>query len=214
MTSLQQSDRKKTPRPEKRQPERTCVGCRSPHAPHDMLRLVCTPHGEVRLDRTGRLPGRGAYVCCHIGCFRKALKPARLATSFRRPVKPPSFDTIHQTALALLSERLGACLSMAQRAGAAVSGHTALQKALNRASIICLVFATDMAPARAAAYRSRCVRQHIPYVTLFTKEEIGRLIGRENRSAVGLTDPRFCELLCTTMAALKRLDAAYDDETC
>jgi predicted RNA-binding protein YlxR (DUF448 family) len=213
MTSLQQSDREKTPRSEKRQPERTCVGCRSTDTPRDMLRLVCMPSGEVILDRTGRLPGRGAYVCVHIGCFRKALKPAKLTASFRRPVKPPSFDTIHQAAVATLSERLEACLSMAQRAGAAVTGYTALQKALDRASIVCLVLATDIAPARAEAYRSWCARQHIPYVTLFTKEQLGRLIGRGNRSAVGLTDPRFCELLCTTIAALERLDAAYDDET-
>lgn len=176
-----------------------------------MLRLVCMPSGDVILDRSGRFPGRGAYVCWDAGCFRKALKPVRLAASFRRPVQAPGFETIYHAAVTLLQERLGACLSMAQRAGAAVTGYTALQKSLNRASIVCMVLATDIAAARAEAYRSRCRQQRIPCVTLFTKEETGRLIGRDNRSAVGLTDPRFCELLCTTLAALERLDACNNE---
>lgn len=39
-----------------------------------MVRIVRTPDGEVRLDETGKLNGRGAYLCRQRGCWESALK--------------------------------------------------------------------------------------------------------------------------------------------
>ena len=44
-------------------PTRTCVICRSKRPKNELLRLVKMPEGTVELDRSGRLNGRGAYIC-------------------------------------------------------------------------------------------------------------------------------------------------------
>ena len=44
-------------------PRRTCVICRCKRPKNELLRLVKMPEGNVELDRSGRLNGRGAYIC-------------------------------------------------------------------------------------------------------------------------------------------------------
>jgi len=44
-------------------PLRTCVICRERQPKRSLTRIVRTPDGEIRLDASGKLNGRGAYVC-------------------------------------------------------------------------------------------------------------------------------------------------------
>ena len=44
-------------------PLRTCVVCREKQPKRNLMRIVRTPDGEVLADTTGRLNGRGGYVC-------------------------------------------------------------------------------------------------------------------------------------------------------
>ena len=52
---------------QRRVPTRTCVICRERQLKDKLLRIVRTPEGQVVFDRTGRLNGRGAYVCFDAG---------------------------------------------------------------------------------------------------------------------------------------------------
>ncbi len=51
-----------------------------------MIRVVRTPPGDVRVDVTGKLAGRGAYVCPEEGCIDRALRDGRLAGALERPL--------------------------------------------------------------------------------------------------------------------------------
>ena len=175
-----------------------------------MLRLVSSPTGEVVVDPTGRAPGRGAYVCYDARCFGKSFKPARLASVFRRPVDSPALDAVYGRILSAFRERLGSCLSFAQRAGKLVSGHTSLRQACSRSRITYMVLAEDASDQRAAEYRSWCTELDIPHVTMFRKDELGRRIGKASRSAVGLLDPRFRESFCATLTLLQTFEASLD----
>lgn len=55
----------------RRAPERTCVGCRRVRPKAELVRLVLH-QGRIVTDRSGDLPGRGAYVCPVVGCAEKA----------------------------------------------------------------------------------------------------------------------------------------------
>ena len=57
---------------------RQCLGCREMKPKRELLRVVRSPEGEVSLDPRGKLPGRGAYVCPNVDCFRKAVKSRAL----------------------------------------------------------------------------------------------------------------------------------------
>ncbi len=59
-------------------PQRTCIACRQVGGKSGLVRVVRTPSGEVRLDDTGKLPGRGAYLCRREACFEQAVKQKKL----------------------------------------------------------------------------------------------------------------------------------------
>jgi len=196
--------------PARHSPERTCIGCRAQRGSHDLLRFVCTPQGEVLLDFSGHAPGRGAYVCCDVICLRKALKPAKLALAMKQSVIVPDFDTVYQAVRNLLYKRLRACLGLGQKAGAVISGYTLLRKAFTQGRVLYMILAEDIAPGRAEEYRSWCTQHNVPHVTLLTKEELGHMLGKPSRSALGLTAPHFLEFLCAILTSLERLSIAHE----
>ena len=55
-------------------PQRTCVACRQTSAKRQLVRVVRTPAGSVTVDPTGKLSGRGAYLCDSPACWQTALK--------------------------------------------------------------------------------------------------------------------------------------------
>jgi predicted RNA-binding protein YlxR (DUF448 family) len=58
---------------------RTCVACGRIRPKRELVRVVRTPDGLVRVDPTGKVSGRGAYVCREPGCADAGLREARLA---------------------------------------------------------------------------------------------------------------------------------------
>ncbi len=58
----------------RKQPVRTCVACREGKPKAEMLRVVRTPDGEIKIDPTGKCAGRGAYVCNEPSCVEKCVK--------------------------------------------------------------------------------------------------------------------------------------------
>lgn len=59
-------------------PLRMCVGCREMKPKRELIRVVKRPTGEMALDATGKLPGRGAYVCRSDACLTRAIKQKQL----------------------------------------------------------------------------------------------------------------------------------------
>jgi predicted RNA-binding protein YlxR (DUF448 family) len=64
---------KKTSTKRKHVPQRTCVGCREVQAKRSMTRIVRTTAG-VKIDLTGKLAGRGAYLHNLHECWESGLK--------------------------------------------------------------------------------------------------------------------------------------------
>lgn len=57
----------------KRIPERMCVSCRQMKPKNELIRVVNTADGVV-VDLTGKLNGRGVYLCKCSECVNRALK--------------------------------------------------------------------------------------------------------------------------------------------
>jgi hypothetical protein len=55
-------------------PVRTCVACRREGLKADLVRLVRGADGAAAVDRTGRAPGRGAYLHPDPACVELARK--------------------------------------------------------------------------------------------------------------------------------------------
>ena len=58
-------------------PERTCMGCNGKKPKKELIRIVKNKEGEINIDRTGKMQGRGAYICDNIECLEKLIKTKR-----------------------------------------------------------------------------------------------------------------------------------------
>ena len=66
---------------QKKIPQRQCMGCRERKAKKEMIRVVRGTDGTVSLDFSGKLNGRGAYICPDPACLQKARKSKALERS-------------------------------------------------------------------------------------------------------------------------------------
>lgn len=65
-------------------PQRTCVGCRLVNAKKALTRIVKTDTG-LQIDKSGKIPGRGAYVHDQKSCWQAALK-GKLANALKTEI--------------------------------------------------------------------------------------------------------------------------------
>jgi len=64
-------------------PQRTCVACGTTTNKRELVRIVRTPEMRVLADATGKLAGRGAYICHQAECWMLAVKKGKLERSLR-----------------------------------------------------------------------------------------------------------------------------------
>ena len=78
----------------KKVPMRMCTACREMKPKRDLVRVVKTAEGEIKLDTTGRLNGRGAYICKSKECFLKARKINALSRAFETRVPEEIYNQL------------------------------------------------------------------------------------------------------------------------
>jgi predicted RNA-binding protein YlxR (DUF448 family) len=77
---------------------RSCVVCRSATAKGDLLRIVRTADGVVKIDPTGKASGRGAYICRSADCIAGAIKRKRLDRALRTAVPAGIYEELNALA--------------------------------------------------------------------------------------------------------------------
>ena len=84
---------------QKKIPQRQCMGCRERQNKRDMIRVVRQTSGDVTLDFSGKLNGRGAYVCPDPECLKKARKAKSLERSLETPIPEEVYDRLEKEML-------------------------------------------------------------------------------------------------------------------
>lgn len=84
-------------------PVRTCVACRESGSKRGLTRIVRTPEGEVKVDPTGKLNGRGAYLCDKPGCWERAVSTPILSRSLNVDFTQETRDYIKEFASGIVS---------------------------------------------------------------------------------------------------------------
>lgn len=64
-------------------PQRTCIACHEVKSKQDLVRLVYSPEGVTEIDKSGRKPGRGAYLCRSPECWHKGISKGKLEHALR-----------------------------------------------------------------------------------------------------------------------------------
>ncbi len=78
----------------KKTPMRMCIGCREMKPKKELIRIVKTSQGEISLDTTGKLNGRGAYVCRDKECLKKVKKSNALSRAFEINVSQEIYNRL------------------------------------------------------------------------------------------------------------------------
>ena len=84
----------------KKVPLRSCVITKEQLPKQELLRIVRTPFGEVKVDETGKLNGRGAYIKRELSVVDKAKKSKALERHLE--VNVP--DTIYEELKNIISD--------------------------------------------------------------------------------------------------------------
>ena len=79
---------------QKKIPMRQCMGCRERKAKREMIRVVRMTDGNVSLDFSGKLNGRGAYICPDPECLKKARKSKSLDRSLEVAIPEAVYDRL------------------------------------------------------------------------------------------------------------------------
>ena len=79
---------------QKKIPQRQCMGCRERKAKKELIRVVRGTDGNVTLDFSGKLNGRGAYLCPDPQCLKKAQKAKSLERSLEVPIPEEVYDRL------------------------------------------------------------------------------------------------------------------------
>ena len=66
--------------------QRMCMGCNTKKDKRELIRIVMNKEGNISIDKTGKLSGRGAYICDNIDCLDKIIKSKRLERVFETKI--------------------------------------------------------------------------------------------------------------------------------
>lgn len=80
----------------KKIPLRMCVGCREKKSKAELIRIVKKPEGEIVTDTTGKISGRGAYICRCVDCLAKAEKTNALSRAFETKIDDEVFTALRE----------------------------------------------------------------------------------------------------------------------
>ena len=88
----------------KKIPLRQCVGCNEMKSKKEMLRVLKTAEEEVVLDTTGKMNGRGAYLCKNAECLKKAMKHKGIERSLKMAIEKSVYEKLEKEFLDIESE--------------------------------------------------------------------------------------------------------------
>lgn len=75
-------------------PLRTCLICGTKGPKRAFTRIVSTPKDGVKIDTSGRLPGRGAYVCNDVQCAPVSLRRGRIESALRARMTDHDWEVV------------------------------------------------------------------------------------------------------------------------
>ena len=75
-------------------PLRTCVSCGKKTAKRELLRIVATPSVGIVVDSSGRVNGRGAYVCRNGDCASDGLNRGRVEHVLRVKLEDDNWNEL------------------------------------------------------------------------------------------------------------------------
>jgi predicted RNA-binding protein YlxR (DUF448 family) len=158
------------------EPERKCIVTGESQPKGGLIRFGLGPDGQVVPDLLGRLPGRGFYVSADRAALERAVAKGLFARAARRPVVLPEglVDGIE----AQLARRVVDLISLARKAGEAVTGFEKVKDWLVKGQARVLIQASD--GSERGKSKLRPPEGNDTFIGCLTARELGLAFGREH----------------------------------
>jgi predicted RNA-binding protein YlxR (DUF448 family) len=162
-------------------PERMCIVTCERRAPEELIRFVLGPEGSVVPDLRAKLPGRGVWVTTRAKLVEEAVRRQAFSRGLKANTKAAA--NLPAEVDALLERDCLQSLSLANKAGAVVTGFTNVAAAINGGNIALLLHARDASPdgvRKVAQVLRRKLGAACPAVNLFASSQLDLALGRAN----------------------------------
>lgn len=83
----------------KKTPERSCLVTKEKLPKQELIRIVKNKNGEILVDLTGKINGRGAYIKKDADVLEKAIKTKALERTFECPIPETIYEEIRKIIL-------------------------------------------------------------------------------------------------------------------
>ena len=156
--------------------ERRCIASGETKPQSEMLRFVIGPDQEVVFDAAAKLPGRGLWLSARLDMVKTAANKGLFARAAKAQAKVP--ETLVNDIQRILKKRCLDRVGLARRSGDLVQGFDKVCASLKKVAPGVLIEAADGGDDG----REKVTRlaPDVPVVALFTAEELGRAMGRDN----------------------------------
>lgn len=185
--------------------QRRCLATGDRLPPERMLRFVVDPEGRLVADFARRLPGRGLWLTAEAAIVRRAVAKNLFAKAARRAVVLP--DDLPGQLARTARQRFLDQLGLARRAGALVSGYTAVREALGARRVRLLIEAADGAEEGRRKLQA-AAGGAVATLGGFSAADLGQALGRDIAVHLAVTEEPWAERLRQRAALALALDAA------
>jgi uncharacterized protein len=172
--------------------ERTCIVTRTVCDEESLIRFVRGPDGEAVPDLLRKLPGRGVWVSLAKSRVAEAGRKRLFSRGFKEETK--SDEALAELTQILFRRAALGYLSLAKKAGEAVSGYMKVEEALSRSDIRLLLHASDAAADGVRKLKPSEGRD-IETINLFSSAEMDLALGRANVVHAAVTKGGIAEKL-------------------
>lgn len=70
------------------------MGCNEKKDKNQLIRIVKSKDNEISIDRTGKMEGRGAYICDNQKCLEKVIKSKRLERVLETNISDEIYESL------------------------------------------------------------------------------------------------------------------------
>jgi predicted RNA-binding protein YlxR (DUF448 family) len=169
-------------RAERDGPERMCIVTRERRAPEELIRFVLAPDGTVVPDIRAKLPGRGVWVTAQAKLVEEAVRRQAFSRGLKATAKAD--QSLLAEVDALLERDCLQSLSLANKAGAVVTGFTKVESAIEGGKIALILHAKDASAdgtrKLAQTSRRKFGADRPAEIKLFASRQLDLALGRSN----------------------------------
>jgi uncharacterized protein len=157
--------------------DRMCIVTRVVKPEEELIRFALAPDGVVVPDLKRKLPGRGVWVSLDRKMLNDAIKRNMFSRGFGAEAKagPELADLVS----VLLRKETLAALSMARKAGLALSGFMKVEEALTKGNVRMIFHASDGSVDGRQKLDRKCA-DNVAIIDLFASGDLDLAFGKSN----------------------------------